>query len=284
MTVMPLGIDFPLDQRRDDSLSLSFDSTPLKSDLEIIGEPTCRLYISATLAGPTLVAKICDVAPDGSSSLVSTGWLRASHRNGHGHPAPIEPGDVREMDITIRPTAYHFKAGHRIRLSIACSDFPRIWPPTESGVVSLHGGKSYPASLSLPVAAGKRKRATRPTFPEPDLSYLMETPRIWLPQWRVVEDRAQKSLAVESGISTEFPVPSGGDFTMTHHYRASLAGEGLRNPCMEVDTTCDASVGEQKFLISVQSQMTPTKIDIKTKVLRNGDVFFEKDFTGKYHI
>ncbi len=284
MTVMPLGIDFPHDQRRDDALSLTFDGAPLKADLEIVGEPTCTLFVSSTIGDPNLVVKLCDVAPDGVSSLVTTGWLRGSHRESHEHPRPMAPGEISEMNIEIRPTAYCFRAGHRIRLSVSCSDFPRIWPTTDGGSMTLHGGKSYPACLSLPVVRKTARKRKKPIFREPDLSYLMETPRVWLPQWRIIEDRANKNLNVDSGISTEFPIPSGGNFTLTHNYRASLTGDGLRNPHMEVSTTCNADVGERAFVISVEAQMTTRRIDIKTKVLRDGSVFFEKNFTGNYQV
>ena len=150
--------------------------------------------------------------------------------------------------------------------------------------MTLHGGESYPACLSLPVVRKTARKRKKPVFREPDLSYLMEAPRVWLPQWRIIEDRANKNLNVESGVSTEFPIPSGGNFTLTHNYRASLTGEGLRNPYMEVSTTCNAEVGERAFVISVEAEMTTRRIDIKTKILRGGSVFFEKSFTGNYQV
>lgn len=284
MTVMPLGIDYPHDQRSDDALSLSFDSPTLRADLEVVGEPRCKLFFSPSTSDVNLVVKLCDVAPDGTSYLVTTGWLRGSHHESHENPSPLQPGRIYEVDIKARATAYCFKAGHRVRLSISCSDFPRVWPITEDGEVIFYGGESNPAHLVLPVAAKTKAENSTPSYREPDLAYLMEEPRVWLPQWRVVEDRANKTLSVESGILAEFPIPSGGDFRLSHNYRASLTGEGLKNPHMSVETTCEAGVGQERFVMNVETQMTPSRIDIKTKVLRDADVFFEKVFTRKYQM
>jgi hypothetical protein len=249
--------------------------------MEIMGEPKCKLFMSASTDDVNLIAKLCDISPDRSSTLVSTGWLRASHRKSHEEPAPLQPGRVYGAEISIWPTAYCFKVGHRIRLSISCSDFPRIWPTTEPGRVTLYGGKTRHAYLALPVVSKVKKQIT-PTFEPPDLSYLLETPRVWLPHWRVIQDRANKSLSVESGAFTEFPIPTGGQFKLTHNYRANLRGEGLKSPDIEVHTTCDAVVDERKFSIKIESQMTPTGIDVAAKITRDGTVFYEKNFTGKY--
>lgn len=282
MTVMPIGIDYAQDQRTDDALSVTFESAPLRSDMEVMGEPKCKLFMSASTGDVNLIVKLCDVSPDSGSTLVSTGWLRASHRKSHEEPTPLRPGRVYGVEIGIWPTAYCFKAGHRLRLSISCSDFPRIWPITEPGTVTLYGGKTRHSYLALPVVPKASEKQAAPTFQSPDLSYLLETPRVWLPHWRVIQDRANKSLSVESGVFTEFSIPTGGQFKLTHNYRANLRGEGLRSPDIEVDTTCDATVGERTFSIRVESQMTPTSIDVGARITSDGATFYERTFTGKY--
>ncbi|GAB4348259.1 MAG: CocE/NonD family hydrolase [Candidatus Abyssubacteria bacterium] len=283
MTVMPLGIDYPRDQRQDDALSLSFDSAPLKADLNVTGEPMCRLFVSSSVSDYNLVVKLCDVAPDGTSTLVTTGWLRASHRASHQNPIPLRPGEIYEMEITARPTAYCFRTGHRIRLSISCSDFPRIWPIVEHAEITVHGGASHPAQLVLPVSRKRRTKAV-PSFRPPDLSYLMESPRIWMPHWRVVEDNANKSLTVESGVHVEFQIPTGGDFKLTHNYWANLRGEGLRRPDLTVETACEATVQGRSFTIQLKSEMTPSAIDVDARVLRDSREVFAKSYHGTYKL
>ncbi|RJP69360.1 MAG: CocE/NonD family hydrolase [Candidatus Abyssobacteria bacterium SURF_17] len=282
MTVMPLGIDYPRDQKLDDALSLSFDSAPLKADLDVVGEPICKLFVSSSGSDFNLVTKICDVAPDGTSALVTTGWRRGSHHTSYQQPTTLQPAKIYEFEVKTRPTAYCFRAGHRIRLSISCSDFPRIWPVVEHGEVTFHGGPSHPAHLILPVVRRKRQAKTVPSFQPPDLAYLMESPRIWLPHWRVIEDHANKCLSVESGVHVEFQIPTGGEFKLTHSYRASLRGEKLRYPDLEVETTCEATVEGRIFNIRVDSQMTPSRIEVNARVLRDLDVVFQKAFAGNY--
>ena len=76
---MALGVGLPQDQSDDDVKSLAFTSEPLAEDLEISGAPEAVIH-AAIVSGDdaNLVAKLCDVDPDGGSALITTGWLKAS--------------------------------------------------------------------------------------------------------------------------------------------------------------------------------------------------------------
>jgi hypothetical protein len=83
-------------------------------------------------------------------------------------------------------------------------------------------------------------------------------------------------------VHVEFQIPTGGEFKLTHSYRASLRGEKLRYPDLEVETTCEATVEGRIFNIRVDSQMTPSRIEVNARVLRDLDVVFQKAFAGNY--
>lgn len=84
--------DMPTDQRRDDALSMSFDGEPLEERRELLGQPLVTLRLSADQPQATVTARLCDVAPDGSSTLITRGVLNLCHRNGHGAPEALTPG------------------------------------------------------------------------------------------------------------------------------------------------------------------------------------------------
>ncbi len=129
----------PRDQSADDARSLAFTGAPLAAPLEIVGSPSAVLDVAAS-APTDLVAKLTDVAPSGRSTLVTLGWLDLGPR----------AGERRRVTVPLRAAAYRVPAGHRLRLSLACADFPRLWPTPQPAELTLHHGASH---VLLPVAA-----------------------------------------------------------------------------------------------------------------------------------
>ena len=85
------------DQREDDSGSLCFDTAPLKSPLHIVGNGFARLRIAADRKQALAAVRICDVAPDGTSAMVSFGILNLAHRKSHEFPEPLKPGKFYDV-------------------------------------------------------------------------------------------------------------------------------------------------------------------------------------------
>ena len=77
----------PVDQRADDGRSLSFTSEPLPERLELLGNVRVELELESDRPVAQLAARLCDVAPDGTSSLVTRGVLNLTHRDSHEHPS-----------------------------------------------------------------------------------------------------------------------------------------------------------------------------------------------------
>ncbi len=82
------GPEFPGDQREDDGRSLVFDAAPLEERLEIFGAPIAHLVASVDRPSARLAVRLCDVAPDGTSTRVTYGVLDVSHRSGHERRPP----------------------------------------------------------------------------------------------------------------------------------------------------------------------------------------------------
>ncbi len=140
------------EQRFQDEGRLSFTSAPLEKDLVIAGNVRVNLQASLDGEDASLVAKLLDVSPDGSSSWVSTGWLKASHRLSHSTETLILPGQKTTFPIDIWATNWRFRAGHSLRLVIASGDLPRIEPDVTSRMVTVLTGRggSYADITAIP--------------------------------------------------------------------------------------------------------------------------------------
>jgi putative CocE/NonD family hydrolase len=120
----------PLDQRvlerRDDVLV--YTSQPLDANLEVIGPVELVLYAASSAKDTDFFVRLCDVYPDGTSILLTEGVIRARYRGSiEGESVELlEPGEVAEYRIRCYPAANLFRPGHRVRVDVTSSSFPRF--------------------------------------------------------------------------------------------------------------------------------------------------------------
>lgn len=110
-------------ERRPDVLV--FTSEPLDREMEVTGRARFVCWVAADTVDSDVVARLCDVWPDGRSYNVMDGILRLRFRNGLDDPTPLTPGEVVRAEVDLWSTSHVFLAGHRIRLQVCASDFPR---------------------------------------------------------------------------------------------------------------------------------------------------------------
>lgn len=164
-----LGADLgPKDQKevegRDDVLV--YTSEPLTSPLLLLGPVSMTLFASSNAPDTDFTAKLCDVFPNGLSVNITDGVIRARFRNGdYHHPELIEPGRTYEYVIDLWHTAYQFQPGHRIRVQVSSSNFPRFDR-------NLNTGADIAAGLDMRSAAQavyhEGETASRLTLPVAD--------------------------------------------------------------------------------------------------------------------
>jgi putative CocE/NonD family hydrolase len=118
----------PHDQRRVEERPdvLTYTSAPLEQPLETTGPLLVILFAATSAPDTDFVAKLMDVGPDGASRILAEGILRARFREGFERPRPVEPGTVQAYRIDLVATAYVFAAGHRVRVAVTSSSFPRF--------------------------------------------------------------------------------------------------------------------------------------------------------------
>jgi len=123
--VFPWG---PLDQtqvekRRD---VLVYSTTPLASPIEVTGPVKAVLYAASSAVDTDFTAKLVDVFPDGSARNLTDGILRMRYRDSLDAPKLMTPSEIYRVIIDAGVTSNVFLAGHRIRLEISSSNFPRF--------------------------------------------------------------------------------------------------------------------------------------------------------------
>ncbi|WP_435869854.1 CocE/NonD family hydrolase [Amycolatopsis mediterranei] len=164
---MTPGFGGPVDQRtvagREDVLC--FAGPVLEEPVEVTGPVTVKLFVSSSTVDTDFTAKLVDVFPDGKAINLCDGILRARYRNGLAAEELMDPGTVCEITVDLTATSNVFLPGHRIRLDVSSSNFPRYDRNTNTGGViareteaqmvpainRIHHGPSHPSRLVLPI-------------------------------------------------------------------------------------------------------------------------------------
>ena len=205
----------PADQRHDDAFSCLFDSAELTERIEILGAPNIEIELAADRPVAQLCARLCDVAPDGSSRRVAYAVLNLTHRNSHADPAALVPGQFYTVGLDLSDCGYGFQPGHKIRLALSTAYWPLIWPAPEPVTLTIR----CPGRLHLPVR--------RPGRIEPAVAFEPATSAARAPTTKVSEGHMTRTTALNLLTDTA---------TYITHGQGGLFGEGaLRFD--EIDTT-----------------------------------------------
>jgi putative CocE/NonD family hydrolase len=140
------GPELPDDQSADDALSVCFDGTGMRGVTDIVGAPRVQLTLTPRGTGGQIAVRLCDLRPDGTSALISHGFLNLRHHLSHETPEDLVPGRSIEVMITLDHCAYRLPEGHRLRVAVSTAYWPFIWPDAEAAGVTLKAGL-----LALPV-------------------------------------------------------------------------------------------------------------------------------------
>lgn len=127
----------PRDQRAIETRAdvLTYTSAVLARDLEVTGPVRLVLYVRSDAPDTDFTGKLCDVHPDGRAMILTDGILRARYRESFTAPRPLRAGEIHRLEIDLVATANVFRAGHRIRLEVSSSNFPRFDRNTNTGGV-----------------------------------------------------------------------------------------------------------------------------------------------------
>jgi putative CocE/NonD family hydrolase len=179
----------------------AYVSDPLTGDLRVSGPIAARLWLTTTAADAAVTVRVDDVAPDGTSTGMTTGWQTAAfratdpakarvvrvHLLAPWHPftqasvLPVTAGEPTPVDVEIFPANWVLKRGHRLKIVVDPADFPHAVPPAPAllnrlgGQVSVLTEPDHPSAIELPVvgttcAAGATASGACVALPTPDLT------------------------------------------------------------------------------------------------------------------
>jgi uncharacterized protein len=198
------------DLRVEEAAIPTFTSAPLDEPIDILGFPTAVLHWESSAPVATAVVRLSDVAPDGTSAQVTAGILNLTHRESHTSPTALEPGAIHEVTVQMRSMGYRFAAGHRIRLSVASSFWPVIWPSPYPAEYGLHLGGGTPSRLILPTVPSRGGSVGVPPFKTTPAGVVEHGSYAGEPAtWKVVDDVVDRSVTVTSTEFGELLLPDG---------------------------------------------------------------------------
>lgn len=142
---------------------LVYTSEPFESGVEVTGTIGITLYVSTDVKDTDFTVKLVDVYPDGTAYNLDESIQRARYREGYDRQVFMEPGEVYEIEVGPLSTSNWFAPGHRIRIEVSSSNFPRftrnlntggrIWDETE-GVLAhnvVHHSAQHPSQIRIPI-------------------------------------------------------------------------------------------------------------------------------------
>jgi putative CocE/NonD family hydrolase len=280
------GITYYLadDQRADEAYSLTWTSAPFAEDVHILGWPEVILHGSASMAVATFVAKLADVAPDGSSCLIVDGSLNGTRRRSLSDPMPLTPDEVYELAIPMTPTGWTVKRGHRLRLAVSGADFPNLWPTPLAGRQRVHWGGHFASRVVLPVVSA----ASLP------LAGYLSPPRLHQavksftgpPRQEVSVNHGTGVVSVHNHLAKATSILPGvpGTFALERRFTCSASSTDPAHASVVGTHTYTLEREDGTFMIdgesTIRSSATAFHVTINLNVMRNGRPFFHKTWTA----
>jgi uncharacterized protein len=269
------GHGWPEEQSSDDARSLTFTSDPLPEPLLVAGGPQADLYLDLPPdAELNLVARVCMVSPDGGSTLITTGWRRVPPHSAEAQVAPM-------ITVTLGAAAFELPAGSRVRLCVACADFPHIWPSPANPALGLMTGPGMTSVLRLPVSGGTGRADTPATVAgppsEPDTGWVTDGE----PLYRVTQDKAAAETAVTFGARSRLQPPSGADLRLDERFtaRVSPGRPAGATVLAQVDVSLRLPAGE-RVQVAVRSTSHRRSSVITASVALDGTIVLDQRWAG----
>lgn len=121
------------DHRAADARSLTFTTPALERDMEVSGIISVSLYAASSAVDTDFVVTVSDVHPNGYAQILRQNIMRASLYPSFERKNLLEPGKIYRFDFELYPISNLFKKGHRIRISVSSSSFPKWYPNSNTG-------------------------------------------------------------------------------------------------------------------------------------------------------
>jgi putative CocE/NonD family hydrolase len=277
--VDPMGVvtGLPRDQRFDEIKGKTYTTAPLAEDLEICGVPQTTVKYSSGAQDKMLVVKLCDVAPDGRSTLITEGWV-------DDHWAKTQEttwGQVSEDGSSVRlslvPTSYVVRSGHRLRVFIAGSNFPRLLPSVGPGEITVEWGAEPLSLVGVPV------RLPRAEVRRPDFTVAPEVPHVPVAAstWRIEQDPVAATTTVRMEYAQSLGIDGGeGPATVTYTHRCSATASQAQPSQPSAHAESEACWESDREQVKLETAMVfrPVELDLNLIITLNGVPYWQKQW------
>ena len=271
----------PADQRIEDELSVTFTADPASEIEELCGFPHIDLRLQVDQADALLAVRLCDVAPDGSSLLVSRGQLNLTHRTSHEQPEPLIPEETFDVTIRLDAAAHSLPVGHRWRLALATTYWPLAWPSPRPATADIQLGDA--SRLRLPIRPPRLDDAGLPEFGPPE----------YAPADTVIlrEPVSERTITTDQGVTVLRHVSDGGQHSVDAHGTvidsevvdeySIVEGEPLTAQ-VRCNRTCEVSWGDEHTRVRADATMrgdeTTWHVESRLQAWHGDDIVFEKEW------
>lgn len=245
----------PDDQREDDAWSLTYEWPVDKNSIEVIGHALAKLRLAVDQPVASLSVKLCDVFPDGTSALVTRGFLNLCHRKSSTNPTALTPGKFEDITIEFEATSWVFPVGHKIRLSITGADWPNIWSPPQQFSLQVER-----QSLELNLSVVEGQGAGTPMFApviKPDKTQALEpTTDTSLPtEWRVERDILRRITTARTSYGGHSSIRDAGTADELYAGEVGVSTVDPANSWVTATTRYELAWPEATCLVEARLQM-----------------------------
>ncbi|MER9174367.1 CocE/NonD family hydrolase [Mesorhizobium sp. M0955] len=278
----PVGPELPLDQRQDDSGSMTFDGSVLMEPLAILGRTLVHLRVAVDQEQAQLAVRLSAVLPGGEVERITYGLLNLAHRGSHEHPQPLTPGQFYDITVELNEIAELVPAGSRLRLAISTSYWPLIWPSPAVTTATIDLAES---SFDLPVLTSGRGLMEVEFMPPDHAPPAPTTIKQPGTQVRKVNDdlgNKRKTLSVHGSDGTFVLDDTATEFSYTKSKELTIGWSSLEDVRAAVAISCryrrsdwDARVESE---VVMTSDETHFHIEAKVSAFDKDEPFMTREF------
>lgn len=256
------------DQSADDARSLCFTSVPLTAPLQLVGAPAASLSLTASALPLNVVLKLAAVDANGASTLITSGWLKLD--------GLVVAGERTTVRVALRTTAFRLEVGQRLRLSVACADFPRVWPtPFPASLSLFHGVQT---ALTLPVqAAAVPAGDALPAWGPLQAGALASSNDLGGSQgWATTRDLMTDTVRLEATRQERIRIDQATELEIDHAYGAAVSVARPDLAAMQSTTTVRLVQAAGRTELVTRTVSTAGQTRLRVTISRDGQPWWER--------
>lgn len=264
-------VPMPADRSADDHRSLAFDGPPQERPLDLVGSPEAVVTLASTEPDFPLHVALCDVRPDGHSTLICQGWVRT----GRTPSGALRSGEPATLTVPLYATSYRLAAGHRLRMVIAGADFPLLWPAARNPRLTVFHGPSGGTRVRLPIG---RIAEAEPPSPGLGAPHPPEAGAKLLQSWhnRTTRDLNGATATFEQVQESSQPLDDGSVVHVRQHNRSTVVAARPEDTVLTARMEARVERDGDPLFALVESVQTQDTFHIEATIELAGRPFYRR--------